>query len=47
MWFSSLKQGLKKGVFNKDGGFIRRWPADPKIVFYGPPNVFKDELMQR
>ena len=47
MWLSNLKQGLKKGFLNRDKGFIRRWPVDPKIVFYGPPNVFKEEITQR
>ena len=47
MWLSNLKTGLKKGFLNKDRGFIRRWPKDPKIVFFGPPNVFQDELSQR
>jgi hypothetical protein len=42
-----LKTGLKKGFLNKDRGFIRRWPKEPKIVFFGPPNVFQEELTQR
>ncbi len=47
MWLSNLKTGLKKGFLNKDKAFIRRWPVDPKVIFYGPPNVFKEEIMQR
>ena len=47
MWISSIKTGLKKGFLNRDKGFIRRWPKDPKIVFFGPPNVFQEELVQR
>jgi len=44
MWLSKLKTGLKKGFLNKDSGFIRRWPTNPKVVFFGPPNVFQEEL---
>ena len=47
MWLNNLKTGLKKGFLNKDRGFIRRWPKDPKIVFFGPPNVFQEEISQR
>lgn len=47
MWLSNFKTGLKKGFLNKDRGFIQRWPTSPKVVFYGPPNVFQEELTQR
>ena len=47
MWLSNLKTGLKKGFLNKDRGFIRRWPNEPKIVFFGPPNTFQEEISQR
>lgn len=47
MWLSNLKQGFKKGFINRDKGFIRRWPKDPKVVFFAPPNVFAEELTQR
>ena len=47
MWLGNFKQGLKKGFLNRDKGFIRRWPKDPKVIFFGPPNVFKEELTQR
>ena len=47
MWLSNLKTGLKKGFLNKDRGFIRRWPKEPKIVFFAPPNAFQEELSQR
>ena len=43
--FKSLKNLRKGNVM--DGGFIRRWPSNPKIAFFGPPNVFLDELAQR
>ena len=47
MWLNSFRNGVKKGFLNKDKNFIRRWPVDPKVVFYGPPNVFQDEITQR
>jgi hypothetical protein len=47
MWLNRLKQGLKKGFLNRDAQYTRRWPKDPKIVFFGPPNVFLEELTQR
>jgi hypothetical protein len=43
--FSRIKN-LRKGNV-KVGGFIKRWPTNPKVVFFGPPNVFLDELSQR
>ena len=30
-----------------NGQFIKRWPTAPKVAFFGPPNVFLDELAQR
>ncbi len=47
MWLNNFKLGLKKGFLNKDKGFIKRWPTNPKIIFFGPPNIFKEELTQR
>lgn len=47
MWLSNFKAGLKKGFLNRDKALIRRWPVDPKIVFFGPPNVFQEEITQR
>lgn len=47
MWLNSLRQGAKNGFFSKDKNFIKRWPANPKIAFFGPQNTFKDELSQR
>ena len=44
MWFNNLRTGLKKGFLNSDKGYIQRWPKNPKIVVFGPPNVFKDEI---
>ena len=44
MWLSNLKSGIKTGFFKRDRGFIKRWPDKPKIVFFGPPNVFLDEI---
>ncbi len=42
--FHQLKN-LSRG--QKTGGFIKRWPTNPKVAFFGPPNVFIDELSQR
>lgn len=47
MWLSKVKTGLKKGFLNRDKDFIRRWPVNPKVAFFGPPNVFQQELTQR
>ena len=47
MWLNNFRNGVKKGFLNRDRHFIRRWPVDPKVVFYGPPNAFMDELSQR
>jgi hypothetical protein len=47
MWLNNFKTNLKKGFFNRDKYLIQRWPNQPKVVFYGPPNVFQDELQQR
>lgn len=37
----------RRGLFNTDAGFIKRWPNAPKVVFAGTPNVFADELIKR
>ena len=42
--FSKVKN-LRRG--NVAGNFIKRWPTAPKVAFFGPPNVFLDELAQR
>jgi hypothetical protein len=42
-----VTRSLQKGAFNPDQGFIRRWPSAPKISFFGPPNVFADEITKR
>ena len=47
MWLQKLRSGLKYGFTNNDRGFIRRWPKEPRVVFYGPPNAFKNEIAQR
>ena len=44
MWFSNIRTGLKKGFLNRDKNYIQRWPTNPKVVFFGPPNVFKEEI---
>lgn len=47
MWLSKFTNGVKRGFLNKDRDFIRRWPVDPKVAFYGPPNAFIQEISQR
>ena len=42
--FAKVKS-LSKGNFA--GNYIKRWPTNPKVAFFGPPNVFMDELAQR
>ena len=42
-----LHLSAKKGLFNVDKGFIKRWPAAPKVAFFTPPNVFADEIVKR
>lgn len=44
---NNLRVGLKKGFLNRDKNFIRRWPKDPKVAFFAPPNAFGEELSQR
>ena len=46
MWLSNIRNSIKRGI-NRDKGFIQRWPTNPKVVFYGPPNVFQEEITQR
>jgi hypothetical protein len=46
MWLSNIRNNIKRGL-TRDKGFIQRWPSNPKVVFYGPPNVFQEEITQR
>lgn len=39
-------KGLTQGHI-KTEALIKRWPSNPKVAFFGPPNVFIDELSQR
>ena len=36
---------LGRGDFS--GQLVKRWPSSPKVAFFGPPNVFLDELAMR
>ena len=47
MWLNNLRSGIKRGALGRDRGYIKRWPSHPKVLFFGPPNVFMDELTQR
>jgi hypothetical protein len=42
-----LNLSAKRGLFNQDKGFIKRWPSAPKVAFFCPPNVFADEIIKR
>ena len=44
---NSLKTTIQRIGGNSESTFIRRWPLNPKVAFYGPPNVFREETMQR
>ncbi len=47
MWLDKFRNGLRYGFLNKDRHFIRRWPKEPRVVFFGPPNIFLGEISQR
>jgi adenylate kinase family enzyme len=38
---------LKTIFTNRKDTFIKRWPKNPKVVFFAAPNSFQDELIQR
>jgi len=40
-------QGFLKGLFRSSKDYIKRWPTDPKIIIYGPPNSPKDLFATR
>ena len=43
--FARLKNVTKGNIGYTN--YIKRWPTNPKVAFFGPPNVFLDELTQR
>lgn len=48
MNYQSMLSKMKNlGRGKAPGSFIKRWPSNPKVAFFGPPNVFLDELAQR
>ena len=39
---------MLKTIFKKQNQeFLKRWPANPKVVFFGGPNTFQNEIIQR
>ena len=44
---SSIANKFQNGLFSRNSGFIKRWPTNPKIAFFGPPNVFLNEISLR
>ena len=45
--FTAISTRLQNGLFSRSNNFIKRWPTQPKIAMYGPPNVFMDEISTR
>ena len=46
--FLRRANAISKGdFFNKNGGYIRRWPQNPKIAVHGPPGIFVEEIAMR
>jgi len=41
-----LQHKLKHGLLSTPK-YVSRWPANPKVAFFGPPNVFMDEMSKR
>ena len=40
-------RSLSRGTYSSDKNFIQRWPSAPKVAFFGPPNVFQEEIIKR
>ena len=38
---------LKSVISKRSQQFIKRWPKNPKIVFFTAPNCFQNELIHR
>ena len=38
---------LKTLIKPQSKEFLRRWPKNPKIVFFAAPNSYQDEIIQR
>ena len=45
--FGSLQRAGRGVALDKNAGFVRRWPVNPKVAFFGPPNAFLDEIAMR
>ena len=46
-WAARIQHMGRGNMFNKHAHFIKRWPINPKIAIYGPPNSFVDEISMR
>lgn len=40
MLFGNTRKGVLRQALSKDRGFIKRWPNNPKVIFFGAPNTF-------
>ena len=38
---------LRTIIKNQDKGFIRRWPAIPRVCFLSAPNSFSEQIVNR
>ena len=44
----NIKSKMLQSVLrNSDKHFLKRWPTTPKVAFFGPPNVFMEEITTR
>ena len=46
-YITNLKFTFRKSWLNSKKQFIRRWPENPKVIFYTAPNTFREEISQR
>lgn len=45
--FAKIQRVSRKGLFAQDSQFIKKWPTNPKIAIYAPPNSFATEISKR
>ena len=46
-WGGKILNIIKGNALNRNANYIRRWPINPKIAVFGPPNTFVDEISMR
>jgi hypothetical protein len=47
MLLKKLSAATRGKLFDRNAGFIKRWPDNPKVIFFGPPNAPVIELANR